>query len=60
MVLGAELEVVGKEGKRSVSIENFFTGPGSTVMSLSGTERRCQLSSPRALIKAIEMAEGSK
>ncbi len=32
-VLGAGLEVVGKEGKRSVSIENFFTGPGSTVMS---------------------------
>jgi aerobic carbon-monoxide dehydrogenase medium subunit len=32
IVLGAEVLVVGPAGGRSVAIEDFFTGPGSTVL----------------------------
>ena len=32
IVLGAEVRIVGPAGERSVSVEDFFTGPGATVM----------------------------
>ncbi len=32
MALGAEARIVGQAGKRSVAVEDFFVGPGSTVL----------------------------
>ena len=33
MVFGAELEIVGRDGKKSVALENFFTGPKKTALA---------------------------
>jgi carbon-monoxide dehydrogenase medium subunit len=35
LVLGAELKIAGKDYERKVSIEEFFKGPGMTVMGLN-------------------------
>ena len=32
IVLGARVKIVGADGERTVPIENFFTGPGQTVL----------------------------
>ena len=32
IALGAEARIVGQAGKRSVAVEDFFVGPGSTVL----------------------------
>lgn len=32
LVLGSKIKIVGPEGERIVALEDFFTGPGSTVL----------------------------
>jgi carbon-monoxide dehydrogenase medium subunit len=60
IVLSAKAKIVGPHGEREVHLENFFTGPGSTVLGEGDILVEIQVPVPKPNTRAMYLKHGAR
>ncbi|MFC1909413.1 FAD binding domain-containing protein [Chloroflexota bacterium] len=58
MVLGATLKIMGDDGERTIPVEDFWTGPGQTVLKPDELLAEIQIPEPAPRSGGVYMAHG--
>lgn len=58
--LSAQAKIVGPEGERTVQLENFYTGPGSTCLGKGELLREIQMPVPPPHTGAVYLKHGAR